>query len=321
MNARIDVAELRTRLAGGAWADVLRQAGIAEEYLRGKQHPGPCPMCGGRDRYFYDDRHGRGDYFCRQCGPGDGLELMQKLLGLSFPKAVQLAAQIAGVGPVESIRHAVTPRAPEAPAAPTRRVFEVLRGSCTPSDVADVREYLASRGLWPLPPKCALRAHASLEYFQDMRRVGRYAALVAGVSDVTGARVTAHVTYLAAGRKLDQHEPRKILSPMTGREGCAVRLMPLTGDTLGIAEGIETALSASVLHGGIPTWAALNTSLLMRFEPPATVRHLVVFADRDAPGLGAAAKLIERLQGRVTCELQVPEAPHDDWNDKLGAQA
>jgi len=56
-----------------------------------------------------------------------------------------------------------------------------------------------------------------------------------------------------------------------------VQLMP-AGGVLGIAEGIETALSAAVLDG-VPVWAALNTSLLARFEPhswrndPARVRR------------------------------------------------
>jgi hypothetical protein len=45
------------------------------------------------------------------------------------------------------------------------------------------------------------------------------------------------------------------------------------------------------------------------------VRKLIVFADRDAPGLQAAGHLLERLQGRVKLELRVPPAPAKDWND------
>jgi putative DNA primase/helicase len=131
--------------------------------------------------------------------------------------------------------------------------------------------------------------------------------------------VTAHVTYLQNGRKLSDHEPRKILTKLEGRTGCAVRLMPLRGDLLGIGEGLETMLAAHRLHG-IPTWSALNTALLAKFEPPESVRALIVFADRDIAGLEAACRLFERLQGRVHLELRVPSAPAKDWNDVLLAE-
>jgi hypothetical protein len=102
-------------------------------------------------------------------------------------------------------------------------------------------------------------------------------------------------TWLSGDQKLTGHEPRKILTDLVGRIGCAARLMP-AADVLGIAEGIETALSAALIDD-IPVWAALNTSLLARFEPPANVTTLRVYADRDKAGLTAALKLLERLPG------------------------
>lgn len=88
---------------------------------------------------------------------------------------------------------------------------------------------------------------------------------------------------------------------------------------LGIAEGIETALSA-VLLDGVPVWAALNTALLAKFEPPAGVTTLRIYADRDAPGLLAAGQLMERLQGRVSLELRAPPAQFKDFNDVLASR-
>jgi putative DNA primase/helicase len=119
----------------------------------------------------------------------------------------------------------------------------------------------------------------------------------------------------AYGQKLTTHEPRKLLSPMAGREGCAVRLMPC-GDVLGIAEGIETALSAAMIDD-VPVWAALNTSLLAKFEPPPGVVRLRVYADRDEAGLASALRIVERLQGRTQLEIRIPTAPAKDWNDTL----
>jgi hypothetical protein len=137
------------------------------------------------------------------------------------------------------------------------------------------------------------------------------------VVDVSGDLVTLQVTYLEVnGRKLSNRAPRKILSPLTEREGCAVRLMPLDGETLGIAEGIETALSAASIHR-MPVWAALSTTLLGKFEPPSGVSALHIYADRDAPGLEAADSLMARMQGKVRCELHLPPPPHNDFNDAL----
>jgi putative DNA primase/helicase len=201
-------------------------------------------------------------------------------------------------------------------ASPTPRITRLLKESCAPTDVQDATRYLASRGLLPLPNGCKLRAHRALEYYLDGKPIGRYPGLIAAVRDVAGELVTAHCTYLEAGRKLETYSPRKILSRMTGRDGCAVRLMPIDGDTLGIAEGIETALAAARLHR-IPTWAAINTSLLAKFTPPAGARRLVIFADNDAPGQNAALALMERLENRVAIEIRMPKAPNKDWNDVL----
>jgi putative DNA primase/helicase len=308
-------AELHARI-GPAWPAVLAQLGIAETALRLKK-AGPCPSCGGTDRYTFDNRHERGDFFCRGCGAGDGFQLLQRVHGWSFPQALRQVASVAGMdgAPLERPTTRGAAAAESTMATPSRRVREMLRTSCGPDEVTDARQYLASRGLWPLPHACALRAHASVEYWEAQTRLGRFAALLAEVRDIAGELVTAHVTYLKGGSKLEANEPRKMLSPLTGRLGCAVRLMPIAGDALGIAEGLETALSASALHDDMPTWAALTTALLGKFEPPPEVRRLLVFADRDAPGLEAAGRLMERLQGRVCMELRLPPAPHKDWND------
>jgi putative DNA primase/helicase len=321
--ARFDAADVHARLGPSGWTETLRQLGVGDEFLRGRGKPGPCPTCGGTDRYVYDNRKGRGDWYCRQCDKaGDGFELLRRLFGWDFPTTIARVAAVAGMSADTTtsspapIRAPAQTATPEVRAIPTARVRDLLRNSCEPSQVPCVVAYLNTRGVWPLPNDCTLRAHAGAEYWDAKQRVGRYSALVAPVVDIAGELVTVHVTYLDAGRKLATHEPRKILSGMTGRTGCAVRLVPVTGDTLGIAEGIETALSAMRLHE-LPVWAALNTALLSKFEPPKSVRKLIVFADADQPGVVAAARLMERLQGRVTVELRVPAPPHKDWNDAL----
>jgi putative DNA primase/helicase len=286
---------------------------------------GPCPICGGKDRFRFDDKDRRGTWICNQCGAGDGFSLAQKVNGWTFPETLNALAGYLGFDGRAVDRKASPPPKPRPveKAVATQRVKDLLSTVTTPDLVADCVAYLSARNVWPLPADCRLYAHVGVEYRRQSEgkswvSEGRFPCLVAPVQDVSGETVTAHVTYLEGGAKLARRDhadhpmaARKILSPMTGRQGCAVRLMR-AGEVLGIAEGIETALSAHRIHG-IPTWAALNTTLLAKFVPPPGVRHVVVFADRDVAGMEAAWQLRDQLDGRCTMELALPE--RGDWNE------
>jgi putative DNA primase/helicase len=97
--------------------------------------------------------------------------------------------------------------------------------------------------------------------------------------------------------------------------GSAVRLAP-AAETMGIAEGIESALAAAKLFG-MPVWAALSDNGLAKFEPPTIAEHLVIMADNDdnMAGQRAAYALASRLRTRV--EVRIPEEADTDWNDAL----
>jgi putative DNA primase/helicase len=315
----MDTHAIHATLGPDGWRNVLLNSGLTERQLSKKN--GPCPVCTGTDRYHFSNKFGRGDAYCRQCGHLDGFKLLMGARGISFPEARRLVMSLAGLSEIAaapfSPRAAAAPEQEE-PAQPTQRVRTLIRESCAIEDCEPAMLYLDNRALWPLPQGHSLRAHPSVEYWQEGKRMGRYPALIAAVRDMCGELVTAHVTYLQpTGEKLQTFEPRKILSAMTAREGCAVQLMP-HGDTLGIAEGIETALSAARMHEQ-PVWAALNTSLLMKWEPPHTVNKVVIFADRDVAGLDAATKLMERLQERVRLVIKTPQSK--DWNDALRSAA
>lgn len=68
--------------ARGRWRDTIYQVlGIV---VRPDGRHGPCPACGGRDRFRCDDRNGSGSWYCNQCDPhaGDGFALIKKSPGL-----------------------------------------------------------------------------------------------------------------------------------------------------------------------------------------------------------------------------------------------
>lgn len=62
-----------TAQAVNKWDYIFHSLGI--EVGNGKHCP--CPMCGGKDRFRFDNQNGRGTYICNQCGSGDGLELIK----------------------------------------------------------------------------------------------------------------------------------------------------------------------------------------------------------------------------------------------------
>ncbi len=92
--------------AHGRWREILSTLGMDEAYLSNRH--GPCPFCGGKDRWRWDDRDGNGSGFCNQCdATGDGFHLAAKLTGMvgkqTFTTLLNRVAEIIGVpstGPV-----------------------------------------------------------------------------------------------------------------------------------------------------------------------------------------------------------------------------
>ncbi|MFM4976651.1 MULTISPECIES: DUF927 domain-containing protein [Aeromonas] len=80
--------------ANGHWPDLLTAVGIDTPH-RGKH--GPCPACGGKDRFRLDNKGGRGTWICNQCGAGDGLTLVSLVTGKPIKEAAELIAPQVGV--------------------------------------------------------------------------------------------------------------------------------------------------------------------------------------------------------------------------------
>jgi phage/plasmid primase-like uncharacterized protein len=301
---------------------------------------GPCPVHGGEDgfRLFPDvDRSGGG--ICATCGARpDGFALLRWLYGWTFPHALEQVGAVVGLRPgAAPTRAAAAVRAvaPPAPARSAEAIRESLRrtwrAACLPSDPAaePLRRYLAARALDPgvLDPR-VVRLHPGLGHWGDAdprRRLGTFPAMLALVADGNGTPATLHRTYLRADGtwKAPVPKPRKLMAharpgPL---KGAAVRLFP-AGATLGLAEGLETALAVQALTG-MPVWSCLSASLMQGFRPPPPVRRLVIWADRDRSGAGeaAAAALRDRLAGRLAVEIATPpgtipaDAKSLDWAD------
>jgi len=115
-------------------------------------------------------------------------------------------------------------------------------------------------------------------------------ALVALVTDaVTRAPLTLHRTWVRAdGAKAPMEPPRMLLGGHR-KAGGVVRLWPDEAVTqgLGLAEGIETALSLA--HAFTPVWAMVDAGNLEAMPALEGIEALTIAADNDESGRGAAA--------------------------------
>ena len=277
----------------GRWHGILPMLGVDSVFLRSKH--GPCVFCGGTDRWRFDDKDGKGTWICSHCGAGDGIALVMKINGWDFRTAAERIEAVAGD---------VKPRAAKPKADAGRQLATMRRtwNAAYPIRKA-VRSYLLSRGIDVAGP-CDVRESSSHEML----------ALVRG-ADGIGCQV--HRTLLTKDGHKAEVEQCRLFMPGLIAKGAAVRLMKHDGE-LGIAEGIETALSAAILFQ-IPVWAALNATLLKQWEPPVEAKRVVVFADNDAncAGQAAAYELARRLSSSVMVSVEMPEKSGSDWNDVL----
>lgn len=184
--------------------------------------------------------------------------------------------------------------------------------------------YLEARGIFT--PCAQLRYHPCTPV-RIGGRLARRPAMIARISDECGTLAIQRCFLDLPRSKLSMD--LKPARRMLGRPGAgAVRLFA-HGEVLGLAEGIETALAASVLLG-MPVWAVLGSARFARVRVPANVARIVLLPDADQAGVQAARRArdafrAERqdnraLGGRVgarDARIVMPWHGLNDWNDVL----
>lgn len=174
--------------------------------------------------------------------------------------------------------------------------------------------YLERRGI--LASSSALRFHPRTP-LGPKGRTRFLPAMIAAVSLDEGP-VAVHRTFLEqdAVAKADFAKPKRALGSL--REG-AVRLFVPANGKLGLAEGIESAMSAYALTG-IPTWATLGNERFGLVAIPEGVTELHLFVDHDAGGTLAAERgLVAYARVDRAIHVRKPVRCGADWNDELQA--
>jgi hypothetical protein len=225
-------------------------------------------------------------------------------------------------------------RAPD-PAPLQKRAFAAsLWNEARPIAGTLVETYLKGRGI-DIPGEVyhgdALRFHLACPFRLDSGETGRFPAMLGAMVNIeTGELQGVHRTALKADgsgkaevRGLEN--PRKMLG---SSQGACVRLSTddAVTDGLGVAEGIETALSVMAL-GFRPVWSALTANTIRAFPILPGIVSLTVFADNDSerrlpngkivrpgPDAAGACALRWRAAGRE-CTVWMPAAVGSDFND------
>lgn len=265
---------MQTREAAkGRWSEIYQYYGIS---LTGKRHfKGECFLCGRENSLRIDDKTGIGDWIC-VCDSGDGFKLLNLVTGKGYGDLMKEVDVIIGntftnesipVSDVDVYRN---------------KLMSSYKNLPLPGEVNDAGLYLANRGIKSMP-EYSVRFGVNLKGND---------ALVSIVSDENNIPCYSHVTYIKDGKKASVDVPKVMKSMQNDSvlmqaRSLAIRMFR-AGKTLGIAEGIETALSARDRFG-IPVWSVVNAGFMRKFLAPIGVEKLVIYADNDYSGTGLAA--------------------------------
>lgn len=289
----------------GAWRQTLEGYGCK---LPNGRHHGPCPVCGGKDRFRFDDKDGRGTWFCGQCDPksGGGLLLLSRYLGKS---TIETAKELIGqdmprtVAPVrkhsatdEQMRDELRKRA-------QRGAVMLMEQSKEAS-----HSYMDGKGLhgdWPVNSQIMMGV--------DQERIEPGALLLIPVYK-NGELVNVQ-KITAEGKK----------RPIYGGDMSGVcHVISGTGKIVAITEGFATGVTVNRMTNAT-TYVAFNTGNLMAITAQARAENpeenIIIFADNDEHGAGL--KYAEDAAIPVNAKIALPPeiGDWDDYRQKYGTES
>jgi CHC2 zinc finger/Toprim domain len=269
--------------------EIARRGGLGLKRIGGELI-GPCPQCGGRDRFAVSIR--KQIFLCRGCGrSGDVIAFVQHVDNCDFKVAV---VTLGGDDPRPIATTAVKPvhQETESDAQKTARALRIWNDEASEVAGTYAEVYLRRRGLALPDDDGALRYCYACPFNGT-----HYPALVALFRDIHSNEPRAiHRIAITAGGIL-------IAKRMLGRvAGCAVKLDADENVelSLSIGEGIETMIAAR-MRGIRPAWAVGSAGALRNFPVLGGVEALTIIVDHDLPdrngrqaGQEAAAECSQR---------------------------
>ncbi|HHQ4710705.1 TPA: primase-helicase zinc-binding domain-containing protein [Aeromonas veronii] len=320
MDHNINAAAV-TAAAHGQWREILTANGIN---LPDPKRRSGCPVCGGKDRFRFDDQEGRGTWLCNQCGKdgkcgaGDGLSLYQKATGQTMSEALHSLASYLGLsGPMSAADHARNEkqRQETAKAAEQQRQKDASRRAAAAA-LAQQMEVEAVPCMAEQVPYLARKGLSGFVVDVLARDYGHHKAgsLLVVLFNIDGVTTSAEII---------DSEGRKMALAGGQKKGSAAYIEPL-GDSLpenaahcGVVEGYATGLSVRAISGGSwPVFCGMSKAGLADaariacYNCPAA--QIVICGDVGAEAEAEAAAL---AVGGV-----VAFPPCGDWDDFRQAQ-
>jgi len=259
--------------AHGKWEFIFKEYGLPP-HTGNKHYNGPCPLCGKKKKFRIDDKHGTGGWIC-VCGHGNGLDLIMAKTGREYTEVCReidvmigndgnkdIAVTMEDDGHIMAMEH---------------------YNSLYPVKGSPVERYLASRGITLLPQHSV--RFSQREYSTSVK--SDLPAMYCVASNYKNRIKYKHCTFILEDKKANIEAPKQMGTIKEYSGAVAVKLFGY-GTILGIAEGIETALSTTQMYR-IPTWSTMNSAFMKRFLAPEGVEVLYIFADNDKNGTGLAA--------------------------------
>ena len=296
-----------TAAACGHWPELLAAMGIDTPH-RGKH--GPCPACGGNDRFRLDDKAGRGTWFCNQCGAGDGLDLVCRVLSATPKAAAELLAPLVGVSAagvdltewerIHQQQQAKAEQAERQRAQQRRRAAS--RAAAIVSDVTPgVSPYLVGKGI-ELPQTAISRT-----LIREGGESFPAGSLVVEMTDEGGTLVNVQLIradgtkrYLAGGQKAGAYH----------RIG--------GGALVAVLEGYATGLSVH-LATGATVYCAMDCGNLQAIAQIARRQHpnarILLCGDNDEGTKGNPGKTKAEQAAATVGGLVALPSVAGDWND------
>jgi hypothetical protein len=277
----------------------------------GSELCGPCPVCGGRDRFAVHLK--RQVWNCRGCClGGDVIEFVRHVDGVGFSEALRILTGNNTVPGSFPFRNVIPPSSNaldneynsqraiaiwnEAIGLEGTLAERYLRGTRRLHIATDLSFVLRFHPLCPFGPGARLPCLIAL--FRDIK------------SDEPRAihRIALHPDATNAGRKM--------LGPSAG---AAIKLTRDEAITYGlsIGEGIESTLAGMAL-GFSPAWALGSAGSIRTFPVLAGIDCLTIITDHDEEGKRAANSCRERwTDARREVSIVMSAVENEDLNDLI----
>ncbi len=284
--------------AQGKWPYILSTLGIDVPDNPNKH--APCPVCKGTDRFRFDDKEGKGTWFCNQCTPqsGDGLNLVCNVLG------IPLAAAAKQVNKLLSLDSEIIKSSPIKPSKTNQETERETR-----EDAEKILKetklgksfYLVSKNLEGIESLILHRSFPTLGLFNNPLLVIPF--------EKNGQ--------LATLQFIDKKGNKRFLKG-TGTQARSYHQIPGKTDDIYIGEGYATTLTSTRLTGcmGYVAGSANNIpSVALIASRHHPMSKIIIFVDNDEAGIKSSKESMKLVPNCIAITPPDNNEKIKDWND------